>query len=256
MSENKAKISIVIPAYNEEENIGACLAAIKRETAQSREAVEIIVVDNAGTDRTAAIASSFPGVKVVREERKGLVRARQAGYKASSGVLIANIDADTIMPAGWLKRVLTEFERDDRLLALSGPFVYYDLPAWMNLWIKIYYLGGFILYHLTRFFFRRGAMLQGGNFIVRRSALEKIGGYDTRIEFYGEDTDVARRLNEIGKTKFSFRLPILTSGRRLKAEGIFRMAIRYGLNYFWTIIFKKPFTKYYRDIRRMDDRKQ
>jgi len=58
-------------------------------------------------------------------------------------------------------------------------------------------------------------MLQGGNFVVSRAALEQIGGYNPLFTFYGEDTDLARRLNAIGAVKFTFRLPALSSGRRL-----------------------------------------
>ena len=93
-------------------------------------------------------------------------------------------------------------------------------------------------------------MLQGGNFIVRRSALEKIGGYNLEFDFYGEDTDIACRLHKIGEVVFTFNLPMHTSGRRLAKEGIFAAGIRYGINHFWTIFFKKPFTKKFIDIRK------
>ena len=77
------KISFVVPAYNEEGYIAHCLRSILKETAGSKCNIEIIVVNNAGTDRTSEIAGSFPGVRVVDEYRKGIVRARQAGFLAS-----------------------------------------------------------------------------------------------------------------------------------------------------------------------------
>jgi hypothetical protein len=92
-------------------------------------------------------------------------------------------------------------------------------------------------------------MLQGGNFIVRRDALEKIGGYDVSLSFYGEDTDIARRLNKVGHVKFTFKLPALSSGRRLAKEGGLTTGLRYAINYFWITFFGKPFTKDYIDIR-------
>ena len=98
-------------------------------------------------------------------------------------------------------------------------------------------------------------MLQGGNYVVRKSAFEKIGGFNENFDFYGEDTDVACRINKVGKVKFTFKLPIFASGRRLKGEGMFKTAAKYGINYFWTIFFKKPFNKKYIDIR-PDDKKQ
>jgi GT2 family glycosyltransferase len=101
----------------------------------------------------------------------------------------------------------------------------------------------------NRFVLRIGSMVQGGNFVLRRSALEKAGGYDTTITFYGEDTDVARRLNKVGAVKWTFTLPVYTSGRRIKGEGIVTTSARYTANYFWVTFFGRPFTKQYKDIR-------
>ena len=61
-------------------------------------------------------------------------------------------------------------------------------------------------------------MLQGGNYVVRREALEKIGGYNLEISFYGEDTDVARRIQKEGRVRFTFEFPIYASGRRINQE--------------------------------------
>ncbi|MBI2610594.1 glycosyltransferase family 2 protein [Candidatus Kaiserbacteria bacterium] len=243
------KISFVIPAYNEEADIGPCLESVQKEIIRERADAEIIVVNNASTDRTADIARGFRNVRVVEEPRKGLVRARQAGFKVSTGELVANVDADTMVPQGWLHTVLQEFERDKKLVALSGPFIYHDLPLFSRILVRVFYAAGYLMYFLNRFVFRIGSMLQGGNFVARREALQKIGGFNTSIEFYGEDTDVARRLSKIGNVKWSFKLPIYTSGRRLTREGIISVGLRYALNFFWTTFFGKPYTLAYKDIR-------
>jgi len=205
--------------------------------------IEIIVVDNASTDRTSEIAKKYRGVKVVKESEMGLPRARQAGFLAASGDLIANVDADTILTPGWIGKVLSEFSKNPKLVALSGPHIPYDLPKRMKVLADFFYRIGFVAYIFNRFIFDVGSMLQGGNFIVRRKALESIGGYNTDIDFYGEDTDLARRLHKVGPVKFTFDLPIYASGRRLAKEGAFTTGIRYSLNYFWTIFFKKPFSE-------------
>lgn len=72
------KISFVIPAYNEQGNIAACIAAIQAEIDRTGFPSEIIVVNNASTDRTREIATSYVDVQVVDESRKGLVWARKA----------------------------------------------------------------------------------------------------------------------------------------------------------------------------------
>jgi len=244
------KISFVIPAYNEEKNIAACLESIQKEkTRNAKEDIEIIVVNNAGTDRTSEIVASFAGVLLVDETRKGLAWARRAGFLASSGDLIANIDADTRLPEGWLSTLIQEFKNNPSLLALSGPQIYFDVPLRLRVCVKIWYIFGFSLDYLASLITKKSVMLQGGNFVVRRDALEKIGGYNTEIAFYGEDTDIGKRLGEIGKIKWTFRFPIFASGRRLLKKGILKTMFLY-LTTFLSIAFRgKPFTQKYDDIR-------
>lgn len=243
------KLSFSIPAYNEENYIGDCLRSIGKEMEGDRYDVEVIVVNNASTDKTAEVAKSFSFVRVVDEPKKSLLYARQAGFLASSGDLIANIDADTRLSRGWIKRVFKEFSKNDKLVALSGPYIYYDLSWITNAMVYIYYFIGYIFHLINHYILGIGAMLQGGNFILRRSALEKINGFNLDIDFYGEDTDIARRIQKVGRVKFTFRLPMYTSGRRLKEEGLITSALRYGINHFSTIFLKKPVTKKYSDIR-------
>ncbi|MDR3570789.1 MAG: glycosyltransferase family 2 protein [Candidatus Pacebacteria bacterium] len=245
------KISFSIPAYNEEQRIARCLESVQKEIVRAgmEGQVEIVVVNNASTDRTKEIAQSFPGVTVVDEQRKGLTFARQAGFEHSHGELIANVDSDTMVPPGWLDTVVRAFERDKSLVALSGPFTYYDLFPLSRFWVTCFYGIGYITYLFNKYVLRVGAMLQGGNFVVRRDALEKIQGFDTSIRFYGEDTDVARRLSAVGNVVWTFRLPIYASGRRLAHEGIVKMGMRYALNYIWTTFTKKPWSEEYIDIR-------
>lgn len=100
---------------------------------------EVIVVDNASSDGTAEIVKSFPGVVLVEEPTKGIVHARNGGFEESTSPLVANLDADTEMPVGWIERVLTEFERDPELVALSGPSVYHDLPPGQQLVVSMFY---------------------------------------------------------------------------------------------------------------------
>lgn len=248
-AETYMKISFVIPAYNEEDYIGLCLQSVMRELAASGCDAEVIVVNNASIDRTRERALAVPGVRVVDEPRKGLVRARQAGYLAATGDLIANIDADTRLPPGWIELVLEEFGRNPSLAALSGPLIYFDMSGLGRAMVRVFYGFGYLAYLVLHYVIRKGAMIQGGNFVVRRSALEAIGGYDTTIEFYGEDTDIARRVSRVGRVKWTFRLPIYSSARRLKGEGILRVGLRYALNFFWVAVLGRPKTKTHTDIR-------
>jgi glycosyltransferase involved in cell wall biosynthesis len=235
-------ISIVIPAYNEEKYIGDCLQSIIAN--RTDDIVEIIVIDNASTDGTAAVAQQFPGVRVVHEPQKGLTRARQRGLMEAKGDLIAYLDADTRMPTTWVATAKKEFAKHPEMVSLSGPFHYYDLPPSK----KILAEG---LWTLTAMptFWMVGFMVLGANFVAKREALLQIGGFDTTITFYGEDTDIARRLNKAGKARFSMEFFIIGSGRRLLKEGIARTFSRYAINYFSTAIGLKPLTTQHKDIR-------
>jgi glycosyltransferase involved in cell wall biosynthesis len=243
------RLSFVVPAYNEEAYLPACLESILAQTRELGDAVEIIVVNNASTDRTREVALGFPGVRVVDERRKGLTFARQAGFAASTGELIANVDSDSRLTPGWVEQVLTTFAEEPKMVALSGPFVYYDLTPRQRVSVQLFYAVAFSVYVLNRWVLRAGSMVQGGNFVLRRAALEQIGGFNTAIAFYGEDTDIARRMSRVGKVKFTFGLKMFSSARRLKHEGIFTMAGKYTINYLWTTFRKKPFTEEYIDIR-------
>ncbi|MEK7068654.1 MAG: glycosyltransferase family 2 protein [Patescibacteria group bacterium] len=247
------KISFVVPAYNEEAHIGPCVESIVREIKDNNLEIgtdaEVVVVNNASTDRTAEIAARYPGITVLNEPIKGLVMARRAGFVVTTGELVANIDADTVMPRGWLATVLGTFAAHKKLVALSGPFIYHDFNPVVRVLVRLFYFPGWLFDLVAQPVTGRATMLQGGNFIVRRSAWERAGGFDTSIQFYGEDADVARRISTQGRVVWSWGLPIYSSGRRLKKEGIMRMAFVYAVNLFAMHLTGKPYHQQYSDIR-------
>ncbi|MDE2489282.1 MAG: glycosyltransferase family 2 protein [Elusimicrobia bacterium] len=243
------RISFVIPAYNEERLLGPCLESVLAELKRTPCAAEIVVVDNASTDATRRVARHYPGVRVVAEPRKGLVRARRTGFEATTAPIVANIDADTRLPCGWLATVLREFSRDSRLVALSGPYLYDGFSPLARAAVKVFYSFGYAGHLFNHHVLRGGAMLQGGNFVLRRDAWERAGGFDARISFYGEDTDVARRISRFGRVKWTWRLPMHTSSRRLLHEGIVRTGSVYAVNFLWVTLFGRPYTKRYTDVR-------
>jgi len=241
------KISFVIPAYNEERLIGQCLDATAKTIAEAVRLqlvapgdVEVVVVNNASTDRTKEVAVQHAHVRVVDEFKKGLVQARKAGFDATTGELVANIDSDTTPTAQWLPMVLSEFAKDPKLVALSGPYFYYDLSSFARMLTTVFYFCGWAF---------AGFKLQGGNFVIKRDAWERAGGFDTRIAFYGEDTDVARRIAKQGRVRWRWALQMPTTGRRLAHEGIVVMGLKYALNFLTTKFAGRPATHTYTDIR-------
>lgn len=236
------KISLVIPAYNEEKYIGECLEyAIKNSQGAF---YEIIVVDNASTDRTKEIAETFSDVRVVHEPSKGLTKARQKGLSEAQGELIAYIDADTRMPVGWVKKVIEAFKKNPKSVAVSGPYIYHDVSWFAKQIVWLYWN---VLARVSYFF--TGYMIVGGNFVAKKSAILEIGGFDTTIAFYGEDTDIARRLSKVGKVLFKNKLSMETSARRFKGEGFVSTGWRYIINFTSITTKGKPTTDEYNDIR-------
>ena len=147
----RPRISFVVPAYNEEVLLPACLRAIRAEVDRTGVEAEIIVVNNASTDRTAEVAIKEAGVILVQQPIKGLVMARSAGFEEAAGELVANIDADTLVPLGWLDKVLAEFDRDPDLVTVSGPYDYYDVPLHIRATARAFYGIGYMTYSFNRY---------------------------------------------------------------------------------------------------------
>jgi glycosyltransferase involved in cell wall biosynthesis len=117
------RLSVIVCAHNEARFLPACLHSL---LAQTRVHDELVVVNNASTDETRAVAQQIPCVYVVDEPRKGLVVARETGRRAATGDILVYLDADCRAPLTWLERVERRFLRAPTLIALSGPYRYYD----------------------------------------------------------------------------------------------------------------------------------
>ncbi len=233
-------VTLIICAHNEEGVIGETLD-VARKYAGGR-FKEIVVVDNASTDKTGEVARAH-GARVVAEPRKGLTIARQAGLEATTGELVAYIDADTHLSLEWFDVAERAFRERPSIVAVSGPRRYFGTARW-RLWVlNAMWAPAPLVYRIV------GYMILGGNFIARRSALLEIGGFDPTIKFYGEDTNIAQRLSKVGKVLFRTDFFVYADARRFEKEGIWKANITYALNYLWPVIFGRPYTKEYHDVR-------
>jgi glycosyltransferase involved in cell wall biosynthesis len=242
------RISVIVCAHNEARYLPACLHSV---LAQSRQPDELLVINNASTDDTAAVAAQIPFVQVIDEPRKRLVVARETGRRHALGDILIYLDADCRAPLTWIARIERRFQQDADLIALSGPYRYYDWDWWGRSLIRAYDFtgraGNAAPHQATfsvsaRFFY-------GGNFAVRREALERIGGFDTSIEFHGEDTNVGRRLSAIGKVGLFHDCYLHTSARRYIAMGkreVFRLYVR---NFISELLHHRPKDTAHMDIR-------
>lgn len=238
-------MSFIIPCYNEEKNIERCIRSILKEVETVRNLqpfpFEIIVVDNNCTDRTAEIARNL-GVKVVEESKKGIVHARQKGTEVAQYEFVANIDADNTLRKRWIHVALHNIQQPG-VVACSGPVVYEGVSKLFQFGADTFYLFARLFHHIA------GPTLQGGNYVIRKSAWEKMGGYDVNYEFYGEDTNTAVMIKKFGKVKLVPQLWIYSSPRRIKEQGLFKTMYYYITSYFAVALFgKKVFTEY-KDFR-------
>ena len=240
-------LAVIVCAHNEAGYLPACLHSL---LAQSRPADDILVVNNASTDQTGAVAAQIPGVRVVDEPRKGLVVARERGRLEARGDILVYLDADCRAPLMWLERIERRFNADPGLIALSGPYRYYDWDWWGRTVIRLY---DFTLAPATQLLVKRvlriGTIFYGGNFAVRRSALETIGGFDTSIEFHGEDTNLGRRLFAIGKVSLFRDCFLYTSARRFVVMGKGAVIRLYVRNFTSEILHHRPKDTAHLDVR-------
>jgi glycosyltransferase involved in cell wall biosynthesis len=240
-------LSVIVCAHNEAGYLATCLYSL---LAQSRPPDEILVVNNASSDATGVVAAGVPGVQVIDEPRRGLVVAREAGRRAATGDILVYVDADCRAPFQWLERIERRFQRRPALLAISGPYRFYDWHAQGRALIRAYDVTVAPLTQgLVKHVLRIGSILYGGNFAVRRTALERIGGFDTSIEFHGEDTNLGRRLHAIGRVELAGECYLFTSARRYVAMGTWAVIRLYVRNFVSEVLYHRPKDTTHLDVR-------
>jgi glycosyltransferase involved in cell wall biosynthesis len=240
-------ITAAVCAYNEAQYLPACLFSI---LSQTRLPDEILVINNASTDRTGVVAREVPGVRVVDEPRKGLVIARETARTEARGELLAFVDADCRAPISWIERIESSFDRRHRPVAVTGPYRFYDWDWRGRALIRAYDMTVAPATHLiVHRVLGIGAILYGGNFAVRADALVRIGGFDRSIEFHGEDTNLGRRLTKIGRVDLRPDCWVWTSARRYRAMGKRRVFGLYVRNFWSEILRHRPADVDHLDVR-------
>lgn len=195
------KISIVIPAFNEEKLLPATLRSVEAARAVFHERgwdSEVVVCDNNSTDGTAEIARAA-GAVVVFEAVNQIGRARNTGAAAADGEWLLFVDADSEPTAGLFTEVAHRIH-GGRVLA-GGALVALDGgPPWARLAARIWGLYSRLARHMA------------GSFIfVETSAFRQIGGFSEKL-FAGEELDLSQRLKGLAR-KQAKRVEIIASPR-------------------------------------------
>ena len=220
------KVSVVIPAYNEEKYIASCLKSILSQTDKPD---EIIVVNNNSKDKTAEIVSSFPSVTLITESIQGITPTRNKGFDSTSGDIIARTDADTRVPKNWIKKIKKRFADDPELLALSGPARFEKLPKAVQPknWLTV------IGFNATFRSTMHHDVLFGPNMALRKSIWEEVRQeVCLNDKIVHEDMDLAVHIGRYGKILFDEKLVVVSSFRRWQK---FMPYIEYPYRYLRTI---------------------
>ncbi|ACF11166.1 glycosyl transferase family 2 [Chlorobaculum parvum NCIB 8327] len=206
--DSETKLSIIIPAWNEEATIAKTLEMLLGLTA-GRSDTEIIV-SVSGDDRTAELASAFP-VTVCHSE-KGRAIQMNTGAKLAKGSILYFLHADTVPPPSFCNDILSAVERGFE----AGCFrMTFDDPDWL---MQLY--GWFTQFPLT--------ICRGGDqsLFITRELFERIGGFDERMQIM-EDIDIIERIQR--QTEFHILdSTVTTSARKYHANGTVRLQAIFG----------------------------
>ncbi|MGB3296343.1 MAG: glycosyltransferase family 2 protein [Phormidesmis sp.] len=184
-------ISAIICTHNREQYLGAAIDSL---LAQALERYEIIVVDNASTDGTAAIAQAKLDTgkgRYIYEPTLGLSVARNTGAAAAQGQILAYLDDDAEASAGWLAALLKVFDEDPKVAIAGGKVTLIwppnaHPPDWLSddlsSGLGAYDLGDELVYIQQPALTPRGL-----NYAVRKQFLQDVGGFDTHLGRVGKN---------------------------------------------------------------------
>lgn len=227
MSNKQAKISVIIPTYNEEKNIRKTLIAVSNQ--RINVPYEIIVVDGQSSDNTVKVAKEFATVLI--SPKKG--KTFQLNYAAEKalGNIFFFLDADTLIDPHFLLNIYTKFKKDKTLLACSARFKYFDGKAIrfkigsLKLTITSYFFQN-VFVHMWYFFKSLFGYpeLSGCNITVRGDIFFKVGGFKQPPNSLGIDKVFSDSLlyfiktTRYGKIKTFNFISVFTSGRNLTVQ--------------------------------------
>jgi glycosyltransferase involved in cell wall biosynthesis len=199
------KISVVVPAFNEEALLPGSLAAIRAAMGAFEEA-ELIVCDNNSTDRTAEIARAA-GAKVVFEPVNQIARARNAGAAAASGDWLVFVDADSYPSKDLFQETRQAIEAG--CLAGGATVTLETSDALVRFWVALW--NGL----------SRAARWAAGSFLFcEAAAFREVGGFSQEL-YAAEEIDLSRRLKALARRRGSevvilHRYPLVTSDRKAR----------------------------------------
>jgi len=199
---NEPKVSIVIPCYNEEKNIGACLEAVNNAD-YPKEKLEVIVVDDGSSDRSIAIAKGFNGVRVIEQKHRGKVEALNYGASKATGEIVITLDSDVLIDGNALKNMVSPFS-DPKIGAVSGVAnVKNGNRNMLSAFQAIEYAYLSLIMDSFSTVFGTSFLFCGAFAAFRKEVLAAIGGFNKRTE--AEDFDIILQVKRAGYKTLSMK---------------------------------------------------
>ena len=217
----KPEISVIIPAYNEQEYIGACLQSLVWQ--DTKRPFEVILVDNNSTDNTKKIAQSFKNkltIRIITEKIQGRGMARWRGFEEAQGDFLFSSDADTIFPKEWIETFMRYFNNKNIVAVTSLCDI--DDPSLSN---RVLFKFVQVVANEGHRIFLGHYWLSGFSYAIRKDIYVKAGKIDKTLNAL-DDLDLGRRVKKFGKIKFVRNMPVLTSNRRYK-KGVSQGLLEY-----------------------------
>lgn len=222
--QSAARIAVVIPSRNDAGMLAVCLAHL---ACQTRRADEIIVVDNASTDNTAAVCAAA-GVRRVYWPPPGVAGASARGLDAADAGILARIDADSRPAPNWLARVEADLAGAGDLALVTGPGVFYGGPRLVCWAGRVLYLGGY--FHVVGFLLGHPPVF-GSNYAMTAGVWERIGPSVTRdVQGVHDDLEVSYLLRPDMNVRYDPELRMPVSARPFATWGSLgrRLAVAWG----------------------------
>ncbi len=182
-----AKVSVIVPAYNEEKSIGSSIESL---LSQDYGNYEVVIVDDGSKDRTLDIARGYEGprVKVVHQENEGKAQALNTGIRSCSGAIVLTVDADTRLNRGALLAIAGRFASDPKLGGISGN-VKVDKPRGLLQRLQeVEYTTGNGLNRKGQSMLSSVMIVPGPLAAFRKDAVEKVSYFSSHT--FAEDFDI------------------------------------------------------------------
>ncbi|MBC7904503.1 MAG: glycosyltransferase family 2 protein [Gemmatimonadaceae bacterium] len=212
------EVSIVMPAYNEEENILGTLSSLSRTT--TNRSVEFVVVNNNSKDRTESIVLST-GVRCITETKQGITHARNAGLSAARGKYILNADADTIYPPEWVEQMVRPLD-DEKNAVTYGRFSFIPVAGTPRIVYVIYEYIADLMRYFNKYFREEAVNVYGFNSGFRKAQGDEVEGFNHPPQA-NEDGWMALKLRNKGFGKLYYvtniRALVWTTDRRIQMDG-------------------------------------